>query len=405
MTAEITLPLSAVRLMQLSLQGLLHPPVQPANKESVLETIRRMGTLQIDTIHVVARSPYLVLYSRLGQYNPRWLEELLPEGALFEYWAHAACFQPIEDYPLFYHRMEQFNRKYYNPEWIERHAETIERVMTQIREQGEVRSSDFERSDGQKGSWWNWKEEKQVLEYLHTCGQLMIARREKFQRIYDLRERVLPTWNAAQSFSQDTARDVLVERTVRILGAAPMRWVPDYFRLPKTGMAARLERLVKEDRLLRIHVIGSSDPWYLHPENLSLAQSAQAGELTPTLTTLLSPFDPLVWDRDRARTLFGFDYTIECYTPGPKRRYGYFSLPILHKDQLVGRLDAKAHRKEGRFEVKAIHLEAQVAPTEELAECIAAALQGCADWHQTPQVDVVTREPAIFNDMLRAHAN
>lgn len=403
MNTEISLPLPAVRLMLLAVQGLLNPPAQPATKEAVLNTIRRMGTLQIDTIHVVARSPYLVLFSRLGDYNPRWLDELLAEGALFEYWAHAACFLPIEDYPLFRHRMELFNRHWYKPEWIEAHSETIARVLSHVHEQGEVRSADFERSDGQKGSWWNWKAEKQVLEYLHTSGSLMIARRENFQRVYNLRERILPGWDEAHTIPKESAYDELTERSVRLLGAAPARWVHDYFRLPKRGTPERLEHLANEDRLLRVSVPGFSEPWYLHPENIALAEAAQAGELVPSLTTLLSPFDPLTWDRDRGRTLFNFDYTIECYTPEAKRRYGYFSLPILHLGQLAGRLDAKAHRKDGRFEVKALHLEAHATPNEELAAGVAQAIQRCASWHKTPAVEIGRCEPETFKEMVVSH--
>jgi uncharacterized protein len=231
----------------------------------------------------------------------------------------------------------------------------------------------------------------------------MIARRDKFQRIYDLRERILPGWDESLALSRDAAYDVLSERTVRLLGAAPARWAHDYFRLPKRGMEQRLERLADEERLLRVRVPGYSESWYVHPENLSLAEWAMAGELEPTLTTLLSPFDPLTWDRDRARTLFNFDYSIECYTPEAKRRYGYFSLPILHFGQLVGRLDAKAHRQEGRFEVKSLHLEPGVALTEELAGEVAAALQRCAAWHRTPQVDLDKCEPPLFKEMVLAN--
>lgn len=400
MTAEISLNLPAVRLMQLAVQGLLNPPAAPAAKQDVLDAIRRMGMLQIDTIHVVARSPYLVLFSRLGQYDPRWLEELLAEGALFEYWAHAACFVAIEDYPLFRHRMEHFNRYWYTPEWVEAHTAAIERVLAHVQEQGEVRSADFERSDGQKGSWWNWKEEKQVLEYLHTSGALMIARRDNFQRVYNLRERILPTWDDSRTIPKESAHDIMAERTVRLLGAAPAIWVHDYYRLPRRGTPERLERLAAQGRLLRACVEGSTEPWYLHPDNAHLAEAAMAGELQPTLTTLLSPFDPLTWDRGRGRALFNFDYTIECYTPEAKRRYGYFSLPILHQGQLVGRLDAKAHRKEGRFEVKALHLEEWVQPSQELAEAIAGALKRSAAWHKTPSVEVARCDPPRFKDLI-----
>ena len=397
---ETILPLETARLLLLAAQGLANPPARPAVKSDVLDAVRRMGALQIDTIHVVARSPYLVLFSRLGQYDPAWLEETHAEGHLFEYWSHAACFLPIEDYPLYVWRMEKLGDRYFSADWIANHQEMIDKVRQHIHANGEVRSADFERSDGRKGVWWDWKEEKQVLEYLHTIGEVMIARREKFQRVYNLRERVLPGWNAAAVPTADEAMDELSVRAVRALGAAPARWVPDYFRLPKTGMPARLERLADAGRIQRIRVEGWDVPWYLHPENRSLLEYAAAGEIVPTYTTLLTPFDPLVWDRERARVLFDFDYTIECYTPEPKRRYGYFSLPILHNGRLIGRLDAKAHRKEGIFEVRSLHLEPSVRITDDMAEAVRAAVQSCASWHETPEVIYRRSDPPEFAGIL-----
>ncbi len=396
-----TLSLQSVRRLLLAVQGLLHPPENPATKADILSAIRRMGALQIDTIHVVARSPYLVLFSRLGSYDPRWLEELLAEGKLFEYWAHAACFLPIEDYPLYVSRMEVFNMYYYTPEWLEKNQTTVELVMQRIRENGEVRSADFERTDGKKGgTWWDWKVEKRVLEYLHTNGSLMIARREKFQRVYNLRERVLAGWDDSQAPSLEEAKDELTLRAVRALGAAPARWVPDYYRLPKTGMPARLERMVENGQLKRVSVEGRPEPWYVHPENTSLLEYALLGELIPTYTTLLSPFDPLTWDRERARVLFDFDFTLECYVPQAKRRYGYFLLPILYEGALAGRLDAKAHRKEGIFEVRALYLEPGVRIDENAVQAIAGAIQRCAEWHGATQIAIRKTEPEMFGAML-----
>jgi uncharacterized protein YcaQ len=395
--------LRTARHLLLAVQGLLHPPTHPADQDAVLAGIRRMGILQIDTINIVARSPYLVLFSRLGAYEMRWLDDLLASGALFEYWAHAACFIPIEDYPLYRSRMELLDRKQYSPEWRERNAAVIQKVIDAVHGNGPVRSSDFERTDGQKGSWWNWKEEKRILEYLHTSGELMIARRDKFQRVYDLRQRVLPDWDDSQALPLEEASDLLTERAVRHLGAAPARWVHDYFRLPKLGMAQRLERLADAGRLVRLTMQHSPDPWYLHPENLSLLEWALGSEITPTYTTLLSPFDPLIWDRERTRVLFDFDYSIECYLPESKRRYGYFSLPILHEGALVGRLDAKAHRKEGQFEVRAIYTEPAVSLNPDLLAAVAAAIQRCAAWHKTPEVVFRKSEPERLAPDLAAY--
>lgn len=386
----ITLSLSNARALMLAAQGLHRRPARRATKPAVLAAIRNMGALQIDTIHVVARSPYLVLWSRLGHYDPRWLDELLADGAIFEYWAHEACFLPIEDYPLYRHRMmnaASLGWKYSN-EWVSRHRDHLDRLMIHIKEQGPVRSSDFTRTDGLSGGWWEWKPEKRALEMLFTTGDLMVARRHNFQRIYDLRERVLPAWDDRNLPPFEDVRRRLALKAVRALGVASDRWIADYFRMKKQETRGAVDALLKDGELLEVEVEGLGTPALIHPDNQSLARKAAAGRLQPELTTLLSPFDPLVWDRARARALFGFDYTLECYTPAPKRRYGYFTLPILRRGEIIGRLDPKAHRKEGRFEVKALHLEPGVIVDDELITDVAGALKECAIWHGTPEVKV-----------------
>ncbi len=385
----------AARALLLAAQGLLHPPTRQAERADVLAAIRRMGVLQIDTIHVVARSPYFVLWSRLGDYEPRWLDELLAEGALFEYWSHAACFIPAEDYPLYRRLMVDDASRYsrHARAWLEQHREGVATFLQRVREAGQVRSADFARTDGRRGQWWDWKWEKVALEMLLITGDLMVARRHNFQRIYDLRERVRPDPSDTALPSQEAVRRALALKAVRALGVAPARWVPDYFRTPKTGAAELLAALAAEGALIEARVEDVKGPAYLHPDHLSLAEAAAAGRLTPTYTTLLSPFDPVVWDRARAQALFGFDYQIECYTPAPRRRYGYFSLPILRRGALVGRLDAKAHRKDARFEVRALHLEPGVAPTDDLLADLAGAIGACAAWHGTPQVVVQQSDP------------
>lgn len=394
---------ATARQVMLAAQGLDHDPDRPASKADVLEAVRRMGQLQIDTIHVVARSPYLVLWSRLGDYRPEWLDELLAEGALFEYWAHAMCFLPIEDYPLHRRRMlDAVQKRGWAVDWCQNNPETIQMVRAHLRENGAVRSVEFVSKNKPPGGWWNWKEEKNALEALFFTGEVMIARRQKFQRVYDLRERVLPGWDdAATPTSEEMGRELAL-RAVRALGIALGAWVPDYFRQPKKGMPQRLEALAAEGLLLRVEVEGFAGPAYIHPDRCSLLEEAASGRTESTLTTLLSPFDPLVWDRERARQLFGFDYTIECYTPADKRRYGYFTLPILHRGRIVGRLDPKAHRAQGVFEVKALHLEPGVLVSDELVADLAAALRRLAAWHATPELVVRQSDPPELAPRLEA---
>jgi uncharacterized protein YcaQ len=383
------------RSVMLAAQGLQRRPAKKAAKPDVLRAVRRMGALQIDTIHVVARSPYLVLWSRLGDYEPRWLDELLTEGKLFEYWSHEACFLPVEDYPLYRHRMLDAEAQgwHYSRRWVEAHREEIARLLDRIRERGAVRSADFERTGGKAGGWWEWKTEKRALEMLLTAGELMIARRQNFQRVYDLRERVLPKWHDRLLPPLEEARRELALKAVRALGVTRARWVADYFRTGKRETPEVLSGLTRDGALLNAEVEGWDEPALFHPENRRLVREAAAGRLKAELTTLLSPFDPLVWDRARARAAFGFDYRLECYTPAPKRVYGYFTLPVLWRGSLVGRLDAKAHRQEGLFEVKSLHLERGVVACEELIGDVAAAIRECAAWHKTPAVVVRRSEP------------
>jgi hypothetical protein len=393
--AGLELTQSAARALMVAAQGLDRRARRRAGKADVLAAIRRMGVLQIDTIHVVARSPYLVLWSRLGPYEPRWLDELLAEGALFEYWAHEACFIPVEDFALFRHRMldpAAMGWKY-RAEFIRKHRGEVDRLLATVRERGPVRSADFERRDGKGGGWWEWKPEKRMLESLFTAGELMIARRENFQRVYDVRERVLPSWSDDLLPSPDEVARTLALRAVRALGVARAKWVADYFRTAKRATPLVPARLADEGELLRVRVEGWKEPGYVHPDHAELAARAAAGEVRPTLTTVLSPFDPLVWDRARALELFGFDYRLECYTPGPKRRWGYFVLPILRRGALVGRIDAKAHRRDGVFEVKSLYLEPGVRPTDRFLADVAGALRECAAWHGTPNVVVRQSDP------------
>ncbi len=316
--------------MMLAAQGLDRPPQKPAEKSDLLAAIRRMGVLQIDTIHVIARSPYLVLWSRLGDYRPEWLDELLAEGALFEYWSHAMCFLPIEDYPLYRrHMLDRVPNRSGPVRWavnfIQDNPELIHKVRTHLHENGAVRSIEFENKTRPPGGWWNWKEEKNALEALLFTGEVMIARRQKFQRVYDLRQRVLPDWRDDDLPSPEEVQRTLTLRTVHALGVALPAWIPDYYRQPKKSMPKLLEKLANEGLLHMVQVEGFAEQAYVHPERLDLLEQAASGKLEASLTSLLSPFDPLVWDRERARQLFNFDYTIECYTPAAKRRYGYFS--------------------------------------------------------------------------------
>lgn len=405
---ELRLTGHQARLLHLAAQGLLTRPRQRARKADVLAVVERLHLLQIDTIHVVARSPYLVLFSRLGPYAPGWLDELLAEGGLFECWAHEACFAPMGDYGL-HHAHREARAGHWAHRIAERvrqeHGPALEGLLAQVRERGPVKARDFERArPAGAGGWWGWKAEKRWLEALFALGELMIARREGFQRVYDLRERVLgrvPGVAGQPLPGAEEAARALTVKAVEALGVTQARWVHDYFRTARRLREADLEPLVASGELVPVTVDGWPSPGYVAASRLELARRAAAGRLRATRTALLSPFDPVVWDRERARDLFGFDYRLECYTPARRREYGYFVLPVLWRGRLVGRLDAKAHRSAGRFEVRRLYLEPGGRASRALVSDLAAALRECAAWHGTPRVVVRRSQPAGLSARLR----
>lgn len=406
------LSLQQARHLHLAAQGLLTPPTKAATPLALRKCIAQMQLLQIDTIHVVSRSPYLVLYSRLGHYPRHWLEEALAKGHIFETWAHEACFAPAAD--LLAHRgYNQSARRHWGLVNAQRtqtkQRAHLDKLLAHIEATGPVKSSDFERKDGGGGAWWGWKDEKRWLEALFATGELMVARRESFHRVYDLSHRVAPEALAAETLllavgkthDAEALHRQFILQSVAALGVTQARWVNDYYRLKPRLKDADLEALVEEGALLRVVVEGWGVPAYVHPENKSLLKKALAGTLHATHTTLLSPFDPVVWDRERASTLFDFDYRLECYTPEAKRVYGYFVLPILCQGELIGRLDAKAHRAEGVFEVKALHAQPGFAWSHAQVQDVAQAIAHCAAWHDTPQVRINNTQPAKMATALK----
>lgn len=391
-----------VRAALLAAQGL--PTALPAmpTKADLLAAIGRMQFLQIDTISVVARSPYLVLWSRVGDYPLRWLDDLLADGKLFEYWAHAACFLPIEDYPLYRGKMlnDDTSALRWCRQWLADHRAFADGLVGHIRDHGPVRSADFKRTGAPSSGWWDWKEEKNALEAMFYVGDLMIAERRSFQRVYDLRERVLPDWDDALALSLAEAEVQWALRAVQVLGVAKPEWVAPIFYRKQTTVVKLLKELVAAGVLDQVNVQGWSVPGLVHSANRELVAALADGAQHVARTTLLSPFDPLVSDRARALDLFGFDYRIECYTPAAKRRYGYFTLPILYDNALVGRLDAKAHRQAKRFEVRDLYLEPGVVVDDPLIDALAGTLVRCATWHSTPEVVVQRAVPDELAGLL-----
>lgn len=382
------LTLRAARNLHLAAQGLLQKSRRRSRPSDITETISRMSLLQIDTINIVARSPYLVLFSRLGRYPINWLDEALASGDLIEYWAHEACFLPKSDFALVRHRMlapEKMGWKY-RPDWMSEHAQEIEKLLVHIEENGPVRSVDFEHPRKGENGWWAWKPHKKHLEGLFTSGQVMVIERRNFQRVYDLTARVMPEWNdELHLIHQQDAERQMLKNSAQSLGIFRPEWLADYYRLRNIDAKSVIAEWVEEGSAIPVTVETLGEMW-LHHSLIPLLARAEKNKLVATHSAVLSPFDPVVWDRKRAEALFNFNYRLECYTPAEKRKYGYFVLPLLHQGVLVGRMDAKMHRATCELEIISLYLEDGVKPGVSLSRGLYGALTEFALWQGATRI-------------------
>ena len=327
--------------------------------------VRRLSCVQLDSIAAVARSHRLTLLSRVGLYPHGTVSALLQQGRLFEYWAHEACLLPVGSWPLMRRLM-----KPEHPWWgpiIQRDPALHDHVMGRIREEGALGSRDFEGEGSGAGMWNNLKPAKRMLEALWSAGELVISGRQGFQRLYDLPERVLPdAVLGAPVPSEDDVLRALVVQAVRARGGLTEAGVVEHWRL--RGGTARIRPYVEaaiaagDVRLAEVDDGGAP---------VLLAADADLDAAAPAGAVLLSPFDNLLWDRPFAERVLGFAHLIEVYKPEPERRYGYYVLPLLAGDRIVGRADLRANRKAGTLTLKAWHPEGRFRSTEPLERAFA----------------------------------
>ncbi len=389
---RLTLSAAEVRRVALAAQGFAQPrladTVKP-NRRHLLAAIRRLGMLQIDSVNILARSHYLPLFSRLGRYPAALLDELAfsaktppARRALFEYWGHAASLLPVESYPLLRWRMLRATKleNIYGSlaALLRRRPSLVSDVLAEVAARGPLQAGELERqlhpeAPARATPWWGWSDTKRALEFLFWSGEITAAgRTNAFERLYDLPERVLPPEIlGAPAPAEDEAQRVLLRLSARALGVATERDLRDYFRLPPADSRQRLAELVEAGELLPVQVENWTSSGYLDP--------AAAVPRRVDACALLSPFDSLVWERARTERIFGFRYRIEIYTPAPKRIYGYYVLPFLLGERIVGRVDLKADRAASALRVLATHAEEGVDPAT-IADTLQRELRTLADW-------------------------
>ena len=419
-TATSPYPVTAARALALHTQG-LDTPHSDANPsiENIYDTVDRIGWVQLDTLQMVQRSQYVALWSRLGPYDTAEFDSLTfgngtLEGSndrrLFEYWMHAACIIPLSLYrftipTMLNHKYRQGKRR---REWLEDPAnvKVLDAVLERVRENGLARSADFERTDGRRGTWWDWKPAKIALEHLYNTGELTIANRVNFQRIYGITETVLPDWVDTTPPTEEEAYLTLLDKSARALGICTPMQIPDYFHMKRTPAKPLIQRMLDEGALLPVDVElddGTTVEHVVHRANLPLLERAASGDIEPRRTTFLSPFDSLFWAKGRDMQFWGFQQILEAYKPAPQRIWGYFCLPILHKGRLVGRFDPKLERRESTLRLKHLHLEPGVKPEDDLVADIAGAMRSFMSFHDAEDLVIEQSKPrGLRRKLLKA---
>ena len=355
----VTLPLRGVAASFLERQHLSKPRAAPLTAARLRRFAEDVGGVQLDSINVVDRAHYLTLWSRFGAYDRTTLDRLVYERrVLFEYWAHAACLVPMSALSWWRRAMLDYRVRHTGwAAWLKRNPRTVERVLAAVRANGAMANADFA-SPGRVrlGSWWNWKPAQHALHYLWMTGALAVESRKHFQKRFDLFERVIPDiGNLDVATAEEFAR-WHVERSLSAMGAATEADLAGYLTFPRFAPRVRreaLQALLDAGRVVEVAVEGSPARWFALARDLpALRRPAHASG-----TTLLCPFDSLLWSRERIVRLFGFAYRIEVYTPAADRVHGYYTMPILHDGALIGRVDAKTHRTERLLEVRHVHFE------------------------------------------------
>ena len=401
----MTLSLSLAEACRLALaaQGFARAPRGAIRHRQLQAQIARLGVLQIDSVNALVRSHYLPAFSRLGHYEPELLDELAwgkpKRRSLFEYWGHEASLLPLELYPLLRWRMQRAadGQGIYRQlaEFGAQQQAVIQRVLQAVREQGALGAGSLSTRTERAGPWWDWSAEKHALEWLFAAGQVAVAGRRGFERMYDLPERVIPTAQLEHpEIDEAEAQRQLLLRSADALGVASERDLRDYFRLDASDAKARIAELVEAGELQPVTVQGWKQTAYCHGEP-SIPRRVRA-------SALLSPFDSLIWERERTERLFGFRYRLEIYTPPDKRVYGYYVLPFLHHERLLARVDLRSERAQGRLAVHAVHLEEAVL-SEEALLALAAELRALAQWLRLEQVALNCRSAvaALLRPLLQ----
>ena len=390
---QISVPLA--RRLALQSQGLDGQWLLPEGKEGVAQAIQRLGYVQIDTIAVVRRAHHHVIWSRRPDYDEHMLDDLLArDRRVFEWWAPAASYLPYQDYRYYLPAMRRYAASPSTRHWLEQNAQLVQGVRDRIQAEGPLGSADFEAPAGfRRGGWWSRKPAKQALELLFSTGELMVSERRGFQRIYDLRERVLPPETDLREPDEEEMQRFTVRRALGGLGVAPLREIV-WGRTKAT--LETVHDMIDSGEVVQLEGLAGDTHYALAAAVQQLAGQAQGSDRLH----ILSPFDNLVIRRGWLKRLFGYDFRLECYTPAAERRFGYFALPVLWGNEFEGRVDCKAERDRRTLVVRRLTFERVVSEPDRLLPALASRLHDLAAFNGCDSVRLETTDPGTVRAPL-----
>lgn len=401
-----SISISQARRLALNAQLLDGKTKLPSGKKGIAQVIEKIGYVQIDTISVVERAHNHTLWTRRADYKGQMLHELqATDRQIFEYWGHAMSYLPMRDYRFYLPQMKKFCDPYskWEKQRYEKYGHLMKPVLERIRKEGPLGSKDFAHATDKKGgTWWDWRPAKVALEMLFWRGDLMITERRNFHRVYDLTERVLPD-GIDTTFPDDLEIGrFFVRRALNSYGVATQNEIREHIRAVDKEIIERyLNEMIESNEIVKISVGKNKSDYYALPESLEKLNNLKRASKK---IHILSPFDNLIIQRERTKQLFDFDYTIECYVPAAKRKFGYFILPILWGDKFVGRMDAKAERKKKVFIIRKLYFENGYEDYDKLLSVLGKKLNEFAGFNGCEKIKVEEVHPAEpFKNMLKLY--
>lgn len=367
-------------------------------RRGVREAIEHLGYVQIDTISVVERSHHLTLWNRVPHYRRHYLDRLIRDRSILEYWAHAAAYLPMQDFRFTLPRMRAIASG--QRHWYDRNAKLMREILAQVRSEGPTRARDIESHHGGSGGMWEWGPVKQSLEMLFMEGKLLVTRRDSFQKVFDLAERVVPPETNTTVPTKGEYAHWLINRHLRAHGFGR----PLEFSYLRQGMGAAVRKALDEQieagAAVALRVRRNGAIYYAGRD----FERMLSQRLSRNRVKFLSPFDNLIIQRKRVQQLFDFDYQLECYVPRDKRRHGYFCLPVLWRGRLVARMDAKADRKHGVFRIHSFTAEPVISDFDEFSRQAAHELHRMMELHECERLTIGSASPAPLKKLLRSAA-